>query len=63
MRRVAGLMPVDDDYLTLRRLQKEAREEMWHVFSHHLELKAEWKRDNGGCFRALRDLVDWEPED
>ena len=59
---------IEDDYLRLRKLQKAAREEMWHVFSHHPELEKEWNRDTGawgpgGCLSEIKALLEWEPDD
>jgi hypothetical protein len=33
------------------------------VLAHHEDLRDEWEGKTGSCFRQLRDLVDWEPED
>lgn len=65
-------MSVEDDYLQLRRAQKKAREEMWHVFSHHPEFQKEWESGHGimakfetggGCYALLKEFVEWEPDD
>lgn len=56
---------LEDDYLRLRKLQKLAREEMWHLFSHHPELEAEWIKTHPGwgeCMGPLKALIEWEPE-
>jgi hypothetical protein len=51
-----------DDYMALRKVQARAREEMWHVLSHHPETQRCWNAE-GSCYKELRDLVEWEPED
>lgn len=51
------------DYMHLRALQKNAREEMWHLFSHHEDVEKEWNSRGLNCFKDLKELVDWEPED
>lgn len=56
-------MSVEDDYLKLRKVQKRARGEIQHIMSHHPDLWCEWKEDVDTCFRELRELVEWEPED
>ena len=54
---------IQEDYLMLRKLQKRAREEMWHVFSHHPDLEQEWDRRMGGCLGDIKNLIEWEPDD
>lgn len=54
---------VQEEYMKLRKLQKRAREEMWHVFSHHEDLEEEWNRPYGGCLSELKRLLEWEPEE
>jgi hypothetical protein len=67
MQRFREIMSVTDDYMELRALQKRAREEMWHVLSHHPEMKKEWDSGggwlSGGCYKDIKRLLEWEPED
>lgn len=54
-------MSVEHDYLALRAVQKAARAEMWHVFSHHPKIEKEWNKWPGGCWMDMKALIDWEP--
>ena len=56
-------MTIEDDYLKMRKLQKAARAEMWHILSHHPEIEECWKQPYGSCFDLLQRLLDWEPDD
>ena len=59
-------MSVEHDYLALREVQKLARAEMWHVFSHHPDIEDEWNKTAAGwgpCWAALKGLIDWEPDE